>query len=89
VTPEFKMSLERQEKPRGAKMGPKELKGLQYLEDPLCGDVGSFPLRFKGHPSRVAKAFVKRLHNAGHDLAALSPAPFKETYARRTGRTRR
>lgn len=69
-------------------MGPKELRRYQYLEDPLCGDVGSFPLRFKGHPARVAKAFIKRLHRAGHDLAALSPAPFREIYARRTGRTR-
>lgn len=70
-------------------MTPKELEALQYLEDPLCGDTGSFPLWFKGNPKRVAKAFIRKLHRAGHDLAAMNPKDFKERYANRTGRPRR
>jgi hypothetical protein len=52
---------------------------LPYLENPLCGDTGSFPLPQKGRALDVARRFQKRIHIAGHDLTALDPAHFRDT----------
>lgn len=63
------------------KMSYSDITGYTYLEDPLCGDVGSFPLPQKGRALDVARRFKKRIYIAGHDLTALNPAHFRDTNA--------
>jgi len=79
LTLRFKRSL-KLSRPRKVLTTNDDVKGLQYLEDPLCGDTGSFPLPLKGDPAEVAKMLERELHQAGHDLAALDPAHFREPH---------
>lgn len=88
VSLRFKRSLEALELPVALATTPKELESLGYLEDPLCGDTGGFPLFYKASPRRMAPLFLRRLRKAGHDLAALNPQDFKESYANRRGTPR-
>lgn len=88
VSTRFKDSLEGLERALAVAMPPKEIEALEYLEDPLCGDTGCFPLFHKATPRSVARVFLERLYSAGHDLAALNPKHFKETYANRRGTPR-
>lgn len=84
----LKKTLEAFVYPEELEFTPKELEALQYLEDPLCGDTGSFPMRSSRTLRVLAGLLRLELIVAEHDLAGVNPQHFRETYAR-SGRPRR
>lgn len=81
LTQQFKSSLQEIQRETPVKVRYRDLRAAQYLEDPLCGDIGSFPLPQDGRVSTLAKKFITLLSTAGHDLAALDPALFRDPNA--------